>query len=391
MASRGAERSGVLDAVGDVLWRRLPAAGRQISGTIPVVAGDGQYLCAWPVLGALAPLLALAVGAALGSRVVPSGTPFTASLVTVSVLFALGGLGAGLGVWALVGYALGDLLFGPHVALRLATSSLVAQLVWARIPQLGSYVMLALLMVGLPLAAQTARLDTSLRLPLSGASRTVVDAGLHAILLGGFGMAWALAAAPLIRPLYTWVGLMPDVRAIAPLQQQGQVLAIFGAAVGVARVVLEDRALRSPIVLERMLLAAAETAPAEPGAVRRYAGIVASTLVTTLLAAGVLANLAQGVAFGLAVAGILVARDRGISRIRPWLALTSRLPIVVRLAAGLGVTWWASQSILQRMYWIDRSFLPLALVVLSSVAAFALLFPPAPPVQADAGERVPAP
>jgi hypothetical protein len=149
-------------------WSTVPEAVGRVTRVGRVLLGDGSPVGSSPAVAAVAPAAALAVGVAIGA--LRPGNGFSYSVLCTSLLAAVAAAGAAYGVWALVGYAAGDLTLGGHPGLFLdfVKTGGPLQLIYGYLPVLFSYVLLAGLMVWGPLVGMAARGVVAERVRASG-------------------------------------------------------------------------------------------------------------------------------------------------------------------------------------------------------------------------------
>jgi hypothetical protein len=248
------------ERVSDLVWRRGPQALGRRSFSLGVALADGSWLRAWPAAAATAPACALTVGAIL-ALVRPDPT-YTSSVAVLVLLVSLAGIGAGIGVWTWFGYVGADLLFNrAGSGLGFHGPSDTLSKAWdLYIPRVLTYVLLAVMLVIIPVAATGIRVQLSRLARMSGDLKTGLDALLHGALFGVGVALWAQATAFMVRPLWSFSGRIPDIQAIAPLQEHAVLLGVVGGAVAAARVVVAAQArVRLPAMWGTSLLAPAST------------------------------------------------------------------------------------------------------------------------------------
>lgn len=361
-------------------WFRLPLGTARYFPVFGSALSDGLYLARWPVVAAAATPLVVLIGLLLGAR--HPGETFTYSIGVMALLIGAGLFSAQLGVAAVVGYAIGDLLYHGHPSLWVAVQrSAVQTLLRVHLPLLISYAVLAVVCVNVPLIGASVRLQVrSVRLlrTLPWVGR-ILEGVVYVALIGVLVYAWANAAPVLIRPVYTWQGGQPPVAAIRPLQTQGQLLAVTAAAVAAARVVLEELALHPRVVALALPLSIAL-----PLAVRRRprtAGVLATlagAFGLTLLLAGLIGSLTEGALVLLFFVLLLWARDR--IRASPWppLRLIGTVPELFRLALGFALGYFLSARLVAPQWNTTQTFRPVLLAACCSLAVMTLLMAPAP-------------
>jgi hypothetical protein len=114
---------------------------------------DGAYLTAWPLASLVAPLVALGFGLALGALHFTAEETYTAALLPLAFLVLLTIPSAALGAWAVLGYAVGDLVFARHQ--RAVVNGPLDMMIQVWLPLLISYVVLTALAVGIPLSCRS--------------------------------------------------------------------------------------------------------------------------------------------------------------------------------------------------------------------------------------------
>src|SRR5579884_2290925 len=90
-------------------WGSVPAAAGRLTPGSAMVMRDGSYLRAVPPLAACAPVVVLLLGIVAGWRHPLASDLYTTSLLIMCAALVVGTFSAALGVWAIVGYAVGDL------------------------------------------------------------------------------------------------------------------------------------------------------------------------------------------------------------------------------------------------------------------------------------------
>jgi hypothetical protein len=383
-------RDDVLARLGELIWVRLPARLGRRSLSVGVALADGSWLRAWPLAAVLAPVAALAVGVLVG-LVRPDPT-YTGSVVILSVLAAVAGLGAGPGAWTWVGYVVTDLAVHRPAGGLGRSGDVLEQLWQLYVPRLLTYVLLGLLLTTMPVAATGIRIQVIRVLRLSRGPIVVASAVVQGLALGVGVVLWAQATAFMIRPLWSFVGTTPDIEAIAPLQEHAVLLGLIAGAVAAARTIVAARGTETARAAEAARAHDRGTRPRptfDPD--RRpwpwwVAGPVRAALVTLLLA-GLVAGTGQAVAVFVALVVVGVVRDLALPRVAGYVATVNRVPLLVRLAVAAGIAWVAAAAVVQPA--VDRgesSFTwMLAAIVVSTLSAGALI----PPSPARAGGAAP--
>jgi hypothetical protein len=369
----------------------IPLLARRISAGLAVSTVDGLHLAVRPVIGLLSVPAALAGGVTVGARHPGFEVVFTESLWLLVGLAFLGAVSGTLGLYFTVGFAAGDLMFGEHPMwpdfLREDGSQLAAKYgSW-----LLSYALMAMLAVGVAIAAKALAAEFSLPARVSravrGALALILVVGITALLV----FVWTLSAPLLIRPVFVWAGLLPTVQAITPLQEQSLPIVAAGAGGALVRVVillaLAGRASMSArgghaptgarlLALERRFDTAQPVRPllSRVPLLLRLAG---RSLLLTALLSGVLADYTQAaIAFGvLLVAQILMSPLIPIN-LGPVSRFLHRIPRLIRLAVALVPVSVFGTAIFDRFLQEGTtSFVPFLVVTLGTAVLMLLLMP----------------
>jgi hypothetical protein len=351
----------------DLFWRRLPARGLRVSPVLGAILGDGGYLRAWPPVAAAAPPLAFAVGLLLGGG--HRHETYTYSIWLLVVLGVIAGFGAALGMWAWLGYVLGDLLFydrsktglfsgpGSHVYSALAIT----------------YVLLATLLVVGPLIATGFRFRLTRSLgDRPGALES--GFGVHLVLQATFAYMWAQAAAFLIRPLWSYQNASPDIAGIAPVQTHSGRLAVATAlAVAVrAGATLWSRRRASRRITTVVMPELRRPVPRFPP----WATAPLMAIALTLLLSGLISGRRQGAVVALLFTAILLIRALVVPRIPGWIDLVDRVPLLARALGAAAISYLLAKYIVVPKAHSGSSFSPLVTTVVLSMAVTAFLLPP---------------
>lgn len=348
-------------------WVRLPIRVARLFPTLGSGLSDGLYLIHWTVLAAIAPPAAMILGILLG--ILHPGETFSTSSLVMALMIAVGMMSANLGAWAVAGYAIGDFFLHGH---PIVGGGLLESLLLVRAPLVLSYFLLALPVVIVPLIVTSARLRIRLlRLPvlLRGMLEVLTCVVLSAVLV----YMWAIAAAVLIRPIYTWRGDQPPTEAILPLQEHGWILACVAAVVVIARIFLEERAKSLRVATMANILAQAlRIISGRRGrlGLGRPLRLLAGAAGLTLLMAGMISNLLEGLVVFVFLALLLWAR----SQLQRWSGhrIVARVPILIRFAAGLALGYLLGQLILTAFWGQTDGFEPVLLATCLSVAIVTL-------------------
>lgn len=367
----------MIERLGTAIWTDLPSAIGARLPSIGAVLADGRYLLGIPVLALVAPIGAFVVGVAVGAGRPISDQLFTFSVAWPAVLLAVGALGAGLGFWAWLGFALGDFFLYRHVFFEMDP---VTHLVKERLPLLILYEVLFALVVLSPIAVRT------LPSPLVRAARQAglgrMPAWLAEISLAAFVAAltaasWSASAGILVRPLATFHDGVLGPQAVQPLRQLGSVLIAVAVAGAVGRHLAEAAVGRSgkPV----------PPTAAPRGGRRSVLGTVAMAIVGSLLITLGLAGILDGpsalpVLFVIVLTSA-VARTIVLPRVPAYARLVGRVPALVRIVAMGGVGYAVGSLVASWMVpdgYLQASWQPVLVSVAISIAVATFLFP-APP------------
>jgi hypothetical protein len=386
MSHPAGPRRTVLVRIEDGLWAIWPGRIWPRAPTLGLLFADGGWMRARPGLGLAVPVVALLLGAWRGGWRPTEQLTYGYSLGWMCVLLAVALAGCGVAVWLWLGFVLGDLLIFDHPPLRFfGEPSLWDQLRFFLVPHLVSYLLLAALLVGGPLIALLARGSVAGLLSAApsrvragfGAAAAMLAAGTHAAL-------WTQAYPLLIRPLWTWGGLIrtPAADGIRPIQDHPLLL---GLVAGVAAAVW---AWASFAALEqisgRRYQPVARAQPRRPvGPAWPVASSLLRAAVTTLLLSGLIPALWHGlVAFAILFAAFL-AQTLLLPRttVAGW--WTARLPSGIRLLAAATLAWLVAWQIGRTAYQTSfgvsfvtaQNFAPLLYATVAAIACMALLLP----------------
>ncbi len=359
----------------DLWWYRLPVIANRISQTISVALADGFYLTAWSKVGAFAPPTVLLVGFLIGW--LHPGNTFTFSIMLMAVMMSIGSFGAGLGAWTWIGYALGNFILFSHPEQR----DWLETIIQIRIPLLLSYLLLVQLLVLIPLAAQALRQSTLPRLRIQGKTVGVAGIFLESILQGllqsSLVYVWINTVPTLIRPVYTWQGQRPPVAAIQPLQSNGIVLVILAVILGIARIILEYRALKYLQVQEQALKlqATLNKSKSLDDSLPSFFLTIFKAVFATFMLSGLLANQIEGIILCSTILALMIVRRQLRTRMGGWIDFISRFPLIFRLMFAALINYWVAGKIIEAMWRSTSTFLPITISVIASIIIFSLIIP----------------
>lgn len=352
----------------DFLWVRLPRRVFRYSALGGAALADGGYLRAWRAAAAGAPAAAVLLGLALGAF--HPGELYSYSLATVALAGLASALGAALGGWTLIGYAVGDLFFARQGEYSRLALSVDGGGLRALAALLLSYLVFAGLLVLAPVVATAVR--ASVRDALEDRGFQAAPAG-GALVLTHLGIAylWTQSTPFLIRPIWSYFGASPEVPAIEPLQQRGWMVVLVIAVGIVVRLVLEAWAATR---LDPF------GAPALVGAMRAprpwWAVVVGRTAFATFMLSGVLGTWWAAAATAAALAGVFFLHVRVLPALPEYVAAVDRIPLVVRAPLVVAGAYGAGSWIVGRaVAGGSQSFTSLIVATLVSLVLVALLLP----------------
>jgi hypothetical protein len=308
-----------------------------------VLLRDGDWTTSTnPVLGAVVLPASLIAGVLVA---VSQQSPLWAyDFWPAPVMIAIGALGAAPGVWAALGYLIA-LLFVWHdnqgrglqhapvggdfsyADLRYMDHGMFYSFGHTTLPVIVVAMVLLQLAVIVPAAAVVCRSLISRRLQRHPSIRNAAEGALSTVIIVLLAYQWHLAAQYAIRPFWTFSESVADTAPVAMLGSLGW--ALLGAAVVASLVRWTATTLvvarRAPAALPRRTVKRVEM----PWPVTT----ASSALIVTLLAAGVLSSVEQGVLFFAVVAGGLILRNLLLPRIPGFAHVVNLVPAAVRLVA----------------------------------------------------------
>jgi hypothetical protein len=375
-----------MNRVAQLMWLQTPLRVARLWPSAGVILGDGHYLLRWLaaslLAGPVAGLLGLTVGAA------HPGETYTRSLALMVVLALVGQAGAALGLWTTVGYGVGDLLLHSHTADLALTGPDRARLVW--LPLLLSYVVLGLLTVLVPLSVLGARFVVLGTSRLSLRVKRLLEFPLALAVGGVLAYVWTQAVPLLIRPVFVWPGGQPSTEDIAPLQQRGWLLALSVTVAVVTRIFLERTALRGRAAAFSQVLWAGLSREIghgpRPGPLG-YVAVGAAALGSTLLLSGLIESYVEAIVVLVFFVVVLLGRRLLLLQTYGLVRALGRVPVIVRLTAGLVIGYYVSHAIVSAFWLSTQTFMPVLAgsCVTIALVTFLTLSPPA------GGEDQPAP
>jgi hypothetical protein len=368
--------AGGLAPMADGLWVRLPGTVGRLSLTAGFVLGDGSYLRAWPAAAVALPGAALMLGGLLGAF--HPGATYSYSLIVLALLVVSMSAGAALGAWTWLGFVGADLLLADRRELPGFAAFGSASFSRSYVPLVLSYLLLAALLVITPLLASVFRLRTAHALRTSPELARAAGLLVHAAVAAALTYFWAQSTAFLIRPLWSYSGRVPDIDAIQPLQKGAVTFAALAFVAGLLRGAATIVGRTRPGVPRE--LAALAPAVAEQGqpwhrTLRILLAPVQAAFLTFLVS-GLLSGLGEAVVLTLILTGLAYLRLLVVPRIPVYGDLIRRVPLILRVAATVGVGWLLAST------WVqaaanrgERAFTSIVVTLVISLTIAAFLLP----------------
>jgi hypothetical protein len=376
----------------DALWVGIPLRVRRLSAGLAAATVDGHYVAVRPLLGLLAPPLALVAGLLIGAVHPGFEDVYTEALWLLILVAVLGGLSGALGLYFTVGFALGDLMLGDHPNwrfVRLDLETFAGQYGSLLI----SYALMGLLAVGVPIAAKSLAADFAPPPTAPRGLRLLVAVGAYVFVTGVLAFSWVQTAPLLVRPVFIWAGFggAPTVPAIAPMQESGGLIVLAAVLAAAARIAVQawlaGQALTAArggtapagarlIAIEHRFRASDPVVPALSrlplGA--RLAGRAA--LLTLLLSGLYSAYWQAGVTFLVLLGAQVLASPLVQIRMGAVGRFINKVPRLVRLLVVLLPVYLIATPVMQ--FFLDRnetSFIPFLLVTIVAAVLMTLLSP----------------
>jgi hypothetical protein len=358
-----------------------------------------------PVAG-LFPLVALVVGSVAGVRGWWFDVAVTENRVLIVGLLALGVASTNLSIHWLAGFVVGDFFVAhtdwwrspPEVWLEEFIPGFfefppVASFVYDRVPLIIQYLLLALLMIGVPFAARMMVASFASRIVGPPGPRLFILAALSAVAVFVFARFWSVAAPHVVRPLFTWEPVwegdtQPPAGAVVPIQDNAMIGRAAAAAM-LARFAFVGLVSRRQWT--RLRMAATETAlddqladsdepPLERTGPMSWARSIRASLaglVSTLLVAGLLESLLSGLIVFTVFAGArLLRHERVPLPTRGWRHAMDQIPTALRFAAGmLVVHGLASAMVAPTFQQGQATFETLIWPMLAGIVVMAIIVP----------------
>ena len=378
----------LLARVAEAVWVGVPVALRRVSAGLAVATVDGLYLAVRPAVGVLTPAAAGVLGVAFGALHPGFEVVYTESLLFLVIVAMLGALSGALGLYLVLGFVLGDLLLGDHPLWQFTFLSGSEVFGGKYGSWLVSYLLLALLAVGVPIAAKSLASEFALPPAFPRPLRALVGLGAMVGITGLLVFVWVQSAPLLVRPIFVWADRgQPTVEAIEPLQERG------GWIVAAAMLAATGRA-----VAQGLLARAAEPGAAGPDRLGELVGrfrtpepvvpllsrvplavrLVARAVLLTVLMSGLFAAVWQAVAtfLVLLVAQLLASPLVPVRLGVQYTQIVNRIPRIVRVIIVVVPVYLVGTMVLG--YYLGRGeliFIPFLLLMLLAAVLMTLLSP----------------
>ena len=366
------------DSLAHFWWVRVPAFLARGSRLFSTIAVDGAYLRGWPPVAAFGPLVCLIVGFLSGWLHFSDGLSYTHAIGLMALFVILSGFGAGLGLWLLAGYFLGDFFLFGHE--NPYDQTLITGLLVMRLSLMIAYVLLAKLVCLTPLVSRGLRQQLLARLKLAPAVAIIANAIVQGALQAVLVWVWVNATPTLIRPIYSWLGGTPPTAAMRPLQQNGAVLVVIAFVIGAARAVLESLpgAQRAASNTRAELDQVQERSrPVVRAPLPGWLTAVLRALFATFMMSGIIDTWFEALAFFLLITGAQLLRGFLATNAQALVEFMGRIPIILRIVIG-GLASYLVASVLMPAFWGGgNTFIPVLLTSGTSLLVFSVLMPAA--------------
>lgn len=373
----------------DIIWVSVPLALRRVSAGFAVASVDGLYLATRPVVGLVAPLWGLLVGLIIGAFHPGFEIVFTEALWLLLLVAVVGTLSGAVGLYLTIGFALGDLLLGEHLLWQFSgVTDLPAKYGSLAI----SYLLLAMLAVGVPIAAKSLAAEFMLPVGSPRALRALVGLGAMVLITGLLVFVWLQSAPLLVRPVFVWAGVSPTVPAISAVQEHGTWVVAMAVLAAIGRAVIQASLAAKVGQPDRMTALEERFRTAEPvtpllSRLPLVVRLVFRAALLTLVLAGLFAAYWQAVlTFVVLLAAQFLATMLSVRAMRGYARFVNRIPRLIRLAVVVVPVYLFGSVVLG--FYLDQgtlSFLPFLFLTIISAVLMSLLSPARP--DAEDGSR----
>jgi hypothetical protein len=367
----------IFERVTRFIWVRIPLLVARRWPGAGIVLGDGHYLGRWWYVAIPAIPIAGAGGMAAGAM--HDGRTFTYSMLVMAVLAVAGQAGACLGLWATIGYAIGDLFLND--------APREGGLLTGTVPDLIAYVWLGLLTVVLPVLVLATRRGMPMDIPRVPQALMPWLSGLSAaIVAGGGAYLWAKAAPLVTQPIFTWTGRLPEELALRPLRENWWVLVLAAGWAAVARVVAEHEAVSDKVVELSQELWNGLLDRFEEGPRTGIDGLIVvgtGAIGTTLMFSGLIGSYLQAFVVLVFLGSLLFVRFFLVSASSGAVGLLTRVPLPVRLLIAAGLTYGFGRVVVAFLTSHTSAQLPMLLSACVAALLVTLLGLPRPARRAE--------
>lgn len=362
----------ILRAVADFWWVQLPTAAGRLWPPAAGLLSDGLALGAWRLAAVLAPPVSFLVGFLVGWLYLKSGALYTSSILALGLMLAVSYTGLACGIWVWLGYVVADTFLITH---PLAGYPWFERLLLVRGGLLVSYLLLAGLLIGLPLAARAlSRLAVTGLRPAGRARQTILFI-LQPSLLGAMVYSWVQAVPVLIEPVYTWRNSSPPADATASLHDRGWILPLLAIVICAARQLEIRWAVRQPEIKRR--LGQLKQAAARPRRLSRIPDWLSASMragLITLMLSGLFADWLEAIVWLLFVTALAIAQSDWFGKLRIWNVAVSYVPVIIRLLLALGIGAGFGKLIFAHTQG-QQTYRPMLMCLAVTMTAVALLIP----------------
>lgn len=356
-------------------WQTIPLAMARVSRVTGAIAADGIYLVSFQKIAAFTPLLVFILGCVSGWLGLGAEAVFSESLILILLALAAGAISTLHGALFVAGFALVDFFVNDHAFLGYNNPGAQVKL---RVALIITYVAMAVLAVGVPFLVRAFRSSVPLSVIRMADARLIAEIVASSALYGGLTFLYLQALPLLIRPPFTWLESTPTVA--AAYQAQNFTLLIVGVAavLGGARIITEAVAAAYDFITPDIFMKPVEESLNKGGVfdnLPQVATVLTTAAVLTFFFSGLTVTwLDTALLFG-GLVGIGFARQLLAKILPAWPKTMDRIPVLLRLAIGLGIVYGLSSPYMNFFYG-GQSFASLLWAALLGGLILALFFPP---------------
>jgi hypothetical protein len=367
-------------------WNYLPLKVGRFSAILALILADGSYLQASKKIAKFTPPLVLILGFLIGWSHFGSGNTFTYSIPVMGLMLAISSFSAALGAWLWLGYVLGDFILFPHVPVPNLLN--LDTWIYIRLPLFLSYFLLNFLLTSIPFITKLFRrlilpkLEENLSSLTDKKRRimTIIAAGIQGIIAASLVYIWTQSVPTLIRPIYTWQGNQPPIAAIAPLQNNGQILVTLVAICGMIRIVFEYRILAQSkfnTILDKFK---SEFQPvASQKLLPVWLGLTFKAIFSTFILSGIISSWLDAILLASSLLFAMFMREVQMNLLNTeWINWVCKVPLLVRLIIAAISSYLLAGIIIGLMWNSTSAFLPIVISTIVGYIVFSLLMPNSP-------------